>query len=411
VLHWKLANLPAWESLPFDPPARNATVWLGISSFDSWDDFSGWFRRIAKGADELTPSVQAKADEIKRTYKTRCERMKATFEFVASLRYVAVECGIAGYRARTPEQVLTKRYGDCKDKANLLVALLRGMDIPAEFALVNRESSTDPDFPGWQFNHAVAFAPAAPDQGQPSEIWLDSTDTTTPFGSLPPGDIGRSALVFDKETTGFKTIQTAGTTLIRDEWDYTSWGRARSEGHFTGLRTGLADDGVRKQLRSASPLQRSFVMRSMLDGMCSGAEFENLKITDLSDLTEPVTIQADFTVKDRSGEPSPGSSFAFRSMGLMPERERDRPLWANDGQPFRYEQIARYPAAEARPGAAFPTPFEGETAGWHFSVQYARRDRCTIRTAVCEVRAPKVATSDYPALRKTLRLWLDALAQ
>lgn len=400
VLHWKIANLPAWESLPFDPPTREAKVWLGISSFESWDTFIAWYLRISKDADAITPPIQAKADEIKATYKTRTERMKAAFEFVGAIRYVAIECGIGGVRARTPEQVLQKRYGDCKDKANLLSALLRAMDIPAGFALVNRGSSSDPDFPGWQFNHAIAFSPAAPEQGQPEGIWMDTTDTTTPFGSLPPGDVGRSALLFDKTSAAFRTVQTSVTTLIRDRWDFTQE-KGRIAGHFTGLRTGIADDGVRKQLRSLSPMQRSFQIRTKLQEMLPGVDFTGLKSTNLSDLATPVALQADFAIQGQETITLPKPSFEFGTMFLMPER--NRPLWINDGQPLRYERIVRYPKT-----AVLPSEMQSTGAGWDFSIHSEQKDQTVEVTSVCEVNEPKVKAADYPEVRRRLRLWLDA---
>jgi len=405
VLHWKIANLPAWEALPFDPPAREATVWLGISSFDSWETFIAWYRRISKDADAITPPVQAKADEIKAAYNTRTERIKAAFEFVGAIRYVAIECGIAGFRARTPEQVLQKRYGDCKDKANLLCALLRAMDIPAGFALVNRGSSTDPDFPGWQFNHAIAFAPAASDQGQPLDLWLDSTDTTTPFGALPPGDTGRSALLFEKESAAFRTVQTSNTTLMRDTWEFTQE-TGRVAVHFNGLRTGLADDNTRKLLRSCSPEQRAFRIHSTLAEMLPGFDFTDLQNSNLSDLATPVTLQAKTLITRSEVIPSPKPSFAFAELFLL--SQRNRPLWVNEGQSLRYERILRYPRGDGA-GAKFPNPFESEVAGWKFSIHYEWKDHRIEVTAVCDIRQPKVTVADYAPLRRALKLWMDEL--
>ncbi|XHR30664.1 MAG: DUF3857 domain-containing protein [Chthoniobacteraceae bacterium] len=408
VLCWKLGKIPAYEPLPFDPPEHDASAWLGISSFGSWDDFGAWYRRITKGSDEITPAVQAKADELNRTAQTREARIKGAFEYVASLRYVAVECGIAGLRPRTPEQVLTKRYGDCKDKANLLGALLRGMQIPAAFALVNRMSSTDSAFPGWQFNHAIAYVPAAPGEGQASDLWLDTTDTTTPYGSLPPGDEGRSALVFEKEKLHFQTIQTSGTTLIRDEW------RLEGEpgsGHFSGTRTGLADDGIRKRLRSATPLQRAYSLRAMLTAMNATADFENVQMTDLTNLGEPVRVDADFHRGLPSGT-APEPAYDFRSMVLLPER--NRPLCANDGQPLKYEQLISFPMEKGSVASPLPPSFQREAAGWRCRIEYSYLDpthgpKTLLRTASCEIGAPKVEAADYPAVREMLRLWLDAL--
>ncbi|MEI9998682.1 MAG: DUF3857 domain-containing protein [Verrucomicrobiota bacterium] len=193
---WKIQNLPAYESLPYDPPAHDLLATLDISSLDSWDQFATWYRRLARGSDEPSDAVKTMAQQLASTAKGRTDKIHKAYDFVSSLRYVAIEFGINGIRPRTPAVVLANRYGDCKDKANLLIALLTDMGIDAHFCLLNRGSSTDTSFPSWQFNHAIAYVPKAPGEGQPDDLFLDTTDSTAPFPTLSPGDIGRQALVF-----------------------------------------------------------------------------------------------------------------------------------------------------------------------------------------------------------------------
>ena len=162
VYRWQLGPLAAAESLPGDPPMSQWVAAVAVSSLPSWDEFAVWFRRIAQGSDLIDDTVRKTATELGNGAKDRVDRVRRSFEFVSALRYVAIECGVHGFRPRTPAQVLSNRYGDCKDKANLLVALLRSQDIPASFVLLNRGSATDVNFPSWQFNHAICFVPRAP---------------------------------------------------------------------------------------------------------------------------------------------------------------------------------------------------------------------------------------------------------
>src|SRR5690606_26586289 len=199
---WTLADIAAREPLPGDLPARTFTPWIGVSSLPDWDAFAAWYQRLAAGSDTIDSKVEALADEIAAAHPDRTGRIRAAYERVAALRYVAIELGVGAFRPRTPAQVWRQRYGDCKDKANLLVAILRRLDIPAEFALVNRFGVTFTEFPGWQFNHALARVPAAPEAGQPHDLWLDSTDRLVPFGIIAPGNLGRQALVF---SAGFES--------------------------------------------------------------------------------------------------------------------------------------------------------------------------------------------------------------
>jgi Transglutaminase-like superfamily/Domain of Unknown Function with PDB structure (DUF3857) len=199
ITTWTLAGVPAFEPRAGDPPAVRIAPWVGVSSLASWDAFAAWYQRIASGSGTTGPAVAALADEIAQAHTDRADRLRAAYERVSSLRYVAIELGVGAFRPRTPEQVWNQRYGDCKDKANLLVAVLDKLGIPAEFALVNRFGHTFTDWPAWQFNHALVRVPAAPADGHPRDLWLDTTDRLVPFGIVAAGNLGRHALAFSRD--------------------------------------------------------------------------------------------------------------------------------------------------------------------------------------------------------------------
>ncbi|HEV3026544.1 MAG TPA: DUF3857 domain-containing protein, partial [Planctomycetota bacterium] len=51
VISWDLPALPAFEPLPYDPPAHELMAGLDTSSLASWDDLAGWYRRLTRGSD------------------------------------------------------------------------------------------------------------------------------------------------------------------------------------------------------------------------------------------------------------------------------------------------------------------------------------------------------------------------
>ena len=101
-----------------------------------------------------------------------------------------------------------RKYGDCKDKATLLVTMFRAAGIPAYVALLNAGSRTDvpADLPGMGlFDHAIVYVPAAPPSKKSKtptpDLWLDATDRYARLGQLPIADQGRLALIARPETT------------------------------------------------------------------------------------------------------------------------------------------------------------------------------------------------------------------
>jgi tetratricopeptide (TPR) repeat protein len=133
----------------------------------------------------------------------RMERIRAIVKVLHhEVRYTGVEFGAARLTPMRPAEVIKRHYGDCKDKATLLVAMLRAAGIPANLALLSTGvgRDVDPGLPGIsQFDHAIVYVPASPDGG--SALWIDATAETFTVGSIPYQDEGRNALIIDAKTT------------------------------------------------------------------------------------------------------------------------------------------------------------------------------------------------------------------
>jgi len=95
-------------------------------------------------------------------------KIAAIGKFVQGLQYVSIQTGTGrggGYKPHTSSEVLAKAYGDCKDKANLMRAMLKAVGIVSYPVAIY---SGDPDYvrEEWpsphQVNHvilAVALPP------------------------------------------------------------------------------------------------------------------------------------------------------------------------------------------------------------------------------------------------------------
>ena len=74
-----------------------------------------------------------------------------------NIRYVGIEIGIGGLQPHTADDVFRNRYGDCKDKATLLRAMLENVGIHSTWVLVDtRRGFVDPKVPSVDGNHAIA---------------------------------------------------------------------------------------------------------------------------------------------------------------------------------------------------------------------------------------------------------------
>jgi len=122
------------------------------------------------------------------------------------VRYTGVEFDQAQLTPQRPSVVLKRHYGDCKDKATLLVAMLRAENIPANLALLSTGAGLDveAELPGMnEFDHAIVYVPATADA---KALWIDATAEYFQPGSLPYMDQGRMALIIAPETASLTRI-------------------------------------------------------------------------------------------------------------------------------------------------------------------------------------------------------------
>jgi tetratricopeptide (TPR) repeat protein/transglutaminase-like putative cysteine protease len=144
----------------------------------------------------------------------RDQKLAALTQYLAKeVRYTGVEFGDASITPRSPSETLQRRFGDCKDKATLLVAMLRAAGIPSYVALLNVGNRQDvpADYPGMGlFDHAIVYVPGSPD------LWIDTTDEYARLGELPSGDQGRLTLVTRDSTDSLASIPVGPSTENMD---------------------------------------------------------------------------------------------------------------------------------------------------------------------------------------------------
>ena len=276
--------------------------------------------------------------------------------------------------------------------------------------LLNRGSATDVSFPSWQFNHAICFVPRAPEAGQPDDLWLDSTDSVTPFGFVPPGDYGRAGLVFGQDKRISRRWPTARARCRKSATPGNSprTGKGGWRGTFHRTATGLADDGLRRAFRGLTPSQRGARLYGMLTDLWPSGDFTQGAVSDVSALHDGVELRAEVAAAG-------GDLPRLQSSGLevFGSPTRDRPLWLNDGQPMSLAQTVqlRYAAPGDVP-SPLPPPKRTEVGGQKMSVTWERVDDRTVRRAArLELLQPVVPAADYAALRQAIRHWNTALAR
>ncbi len=89
------------------------------------------YTELSDPQSEPDDAIATKARELTANAKTELEKIQAIGRYVQNIQYISIQIGIGGYRPHAATEVFAKNYGDCKDKANLMRAMLRAVKVQA----------------------------------------------------------------------------------------------------------------------------------------------------------------------------------------------------------------------------------------------------------------------------------------
>ena len=191
---WAAGPMPRAHTEAFAADSNGVVMSIAIAPTSTWGDIALWYHGLSKDRYQLSPTVAKRVDSVVTAAhaRTRVDTIRALHRWVAQdVRYVSVSLGIGGYQPRTPEQVLSTGFGDCKDKATLFVAASRKYGIEANTVLLSSVSPPDRNAPSiYQFNHAIAAV-------RTGKVWTftDLTAEAVPYGVLPPAYQGSFGVI------------------------------------------------------------------------------------------------------------------------------------------------------------------------------------------------------------------------
>jgi len=312
------------------PPARQ----IMFSTFQSWDEIARWYEGLERDRRAVTPEIQSKADEIVKGQSSDVDKAQALYQWVsANIRYVSLSFGVGRYQPHAASEILANRYGDCKDKATLLEALMQAEGLQANAVLINSKADVDSDVPSpSQFDHAITFGRIA---GR--DTWLDSTIGVGPFGYLLPQLRGKNALVVD--ATSVSTLRkTPADLAIPGLYHIEIRGGAAVGGkrtvHFSFDTRGDLEVLLRLGFIQLPASQMAALinqgMKSASNGRGVDVDMEAVKTSDPTDTRKPFHVEADIISNAfGSSENSPAIPFSDTS-GIVPLLDHVLPAAPNE---------------------------------------------------------------------------------
>jgi cellulose synthase operon protein C len=319
---------------------------------------------------------------------------------VTNIRYVGLEFGIHGYKPYRVDEVLARRYGDCKDKASLTRALLGVLGIDARLVLLRTRSlGAMPESPASLsiFNHAITWVPGL-------DLWLDGTASFHGTRDVPGEDRGASVLVVNPGAAPRFGRVPAGSaednlTTSRFRVKLDGDGGAGLEGE-SRIR-GQAAPGYRRAYQSEN--DRRAVLEGALSRSFPGLTVRSVELSDLGRLEEDVLLRFHLT-QPRYAERGP-QGWSLAPFGAAPgygetyaatsARKQDLAL----GEPWENRFTYEIAIPEGMVPADLPAPARAETPFGSYEIAVRRSGDGLVAEGRVTLRATRVAAADYPAFR------------
>ena len=272
---------------------------LLLSTSPNWQAKSIWFYGVNEdyGSFVPTPEVQAKVNELVRSAKTEQDSIAILTHWVAdNIRYAGISMGPGeGYTLHNAQMNFTDRCGVCKDKAGMLVTMLRAAGFKAYAAMTMAHERID-RIPADQFNHsvcAVQHRDGTYEMLDPTwvpnvrELWSSAEQQQGYLMGLPEGaDLMYTPLSAPEN----HYIRIKAETEIGED------------GTLSGFITITAEGQSDRAVRGVFSARTAEWMRNMefeLLKIAPGARISKIQHTDNDKyLQQPVTISYHFTIPD-----------------------------------------------------------------------------------------------------------------
>lgn len=324
IHRWRVRNVPRFFEEPNMPAAHTVVQRLLLSTIPDWPTVSRWYWELSKPRlESVSPEMRAKVQELTAGAKDDTERLRALFFFAAqNIRYTGIttETVAPGYEPRDVSATFERRYGVCRDKAAVLVAMLRLAGFDAFPVLITAGPLMDEEVPLPWFNHAIV-AVRRPDG---TFDLMDPTDETTQ--ELFPSHLSHCSYLVatpEGEPLRVSPVIPAERNLVKIE----TAARLTPEGGFHGVSTlrfeGINDNAYRRHFASIKPEERRRFFEGLVKRVLPGAALNDFELApaDLRDTSVPLSARLEFAAEDTliagGGVALPPTPWFGPSVGLV----------------------------------------------------------------------------------------------
>ena len=312
---WQMDKTPGidLEQVPMSPSidalAGRMTVHYGASSqatdqLATWQGIGTWFDGLAHDRTAATPEISAKATELTAGKTDFYDKAEAIGEYVQQhIRYFDIEMGVGGYQPHAAADIFRNQYGDCKDKATLLSAMLSSVGIHSAIMIVDdKRGVIDPAAPSIVADHAIGAIEVPVGYNSPKlrslvtaksgrrYLIFDPTWEKTAFGQLENNLQGSYGMLMEAQNSEIVELP-----VLRPEWNtlhrsaaFTLESDGSLKGKITEERFGDISEDTRYLYSMGDQRMQQTYMDRRLGQDFSSFTVSDVKVADVTALNKPV---------------------------------------------------------------------------------------------------------------------------
>ncbi|MDP9151132.1 MAG: DUF3857 domain-containing protein [Myxococcota bacterium] len=288
IYHFIALDVPPVQAEPRQPPWSEILGHVHVSTYKSWEDMGRWYWRLVR--DQFVPDdeVRQRAEALTKGLRDDGAKVRAIYDYVVQkTRYVALEFGIHGYKPYRCAQIFARGFGDCKDKATLIVTMLNALGIKATPVVVrsaNKGYFEKSPASLAAFDHMIAYVPAL-------DVYLDGTAEYTGSLELPAMDRDAMALQVNEGK--------AAIVQLPDPPPESSVSAHRMEANLGTDGTAQIDwqaqicgvDAPEWRVRFHAAATRKQRVQQWMGGVMPGAEVMTVDAGDIENVEQKITLR------------------------------------------------------------------------------------------------------------------------
>jgi hypothetical protein len=274
-----------------------------VSTFRSYDELGLAYGKAALPKTQVTPAITSLAEAITRNIVGHRAQAVAIDAWVKkNIRYVAIFLSVGRVVPHDAEAILRDKFGDCKDKATLMTALLAAKGIAAEAALINLGTAYSlPEPPTLAaLNHVILYLPEF-------DLYDDPTASGAAFGVLAPEAYDKP--VVRVSATGARLARTPAMQPSDHTAHATTTIRFAADGTITGQteesNTGVLGMALRFAGGMVQQVGEETAAQRQLQGLSTPGT-GRFELGNASEPLDPAGIKSSFTLNDHFKAPAPG---------------------------------------------------------------------------------------------------------